>query len=273
MTLFKACPPPLVLLQVEAAKEARLKGPQSFSLQRLLTCLSYLHSGREVAEMDRMQGPSAAPATEGGPGEDNDSDSDDDGDGLLRLDLMLEGREEEDGRPDLNKKPSSKASKKTGEGGGVGSDGGGHAGRWGRQALGREAPWWRRRAAASEAAAGGSDPAAGKLKLGGHRTAMGCRSEVEGADVMSHLSTLASMQLLSKVRLQVLQLDNNGVPLCMRGKVCFLPAFLLASERKHCCSSIPGCRQRERPPTPWTVPSTCAMLERSMQLASLTVSA
>ena len=29
--------------QVEAAKEARLKGPHAFPLQRLLTCLSYLN--------------------------------------------------------------------------------------------------------------------------------------------------------------------------------------------------------------------------------------
>eukprot|EP00955_Chlamydomonas_euryale_P027228 287172-Chlamydomonas_euryale.AAC.1 len=36
---------------VEAAKEARLKGPHPFPLQRLLTCAAYLQSGREAREV------------------------------------------------------------------------------------------------------------------------------------------------------------------------------------------------------------------------------
>ncbi|KAG1666572.1 hypothetical protein FOA52_000539 [Chlamydomonas sp. UWO 241] len=122
--------------QVEAAREARLKGPHAFPLQRLLACLGYLQAGRDAVGIDEevdLEGPTRPDAA---------AASDDD-----------------DGPPAIN----------LFEGGG-----GGAGGPLVRAAL----PWWRR---------GGGAKARG---LGG--------SLVESADVQVHLTTLSTMQLLSR---------------------------------------------------------------------------
>ena len=70
-------------------------------------------------------------------------------------------------------------------GGGTGVAAPGEEVSWGCKALGRSAPWWHRQR--------GAEAAAGRGGAGGFGSAC------EGADMMTHLSTLASMQLLSKV--------------------------------------------------------------------------
>lgn len=188
--------------QVEAAKEARLKGPHSFPLQRLLMCLSYLQSGRDVAEvevtasggMGMIAGTGAAAAAavvQGRPGGGE----------------FEEGEEEEGVGRGVG---SRRGRGRSGEGAGPAAAGvvvvvDGDA------LLGRVAPWWRRRQLASEL---GTQGQAQPGSQGQGQEALGERwqqqqgrqqglqlggSTCECADVLVHLATLATMQLLSRV--------------------------------------------------------------------------
>ena len=198
--------PTALPVQVEAAKEARLKGPHSFQLQRLLTCLSYIQSGREVPELDRQGDGTAAAAVHGStgagghqsPGDEDVSDEDDGGgDRWLEIDLDEDGEENGNIRATSSVGGSASSGRRKAHGQKGGRARGAdeclvkpHPTRteapWGREALGRTAPWWLRN----------QRGAAGRKTKG---RGGGGGSTFEAADVMSHLSTLASMQLISKV--------------------------------------------------------------------------
>ena len=197
-SLLPVCPP-----QVEAAKEARLKGPHSFPLQRLLTCLSYIHSGRDVEELERVGSSRAAEGTSAARG--RDASAGDEvvvvgGDRLLDLDLLDGeggGRGEDDDDPGASSAAPTGAARRKPRSV-VGGKSGGASGRaekealWGQAALGRSAPWWLRNRQGTAASAGPQGTRGGCGIGGGGVTC-------EAADVMSHLSTLASMKLLSRV--------------------------------------------------------------------------
>ncbi|GAX80071.1 hypothetical protein CEUSTIGMA_g7509.t1 [Chlamydomonas eustigma] len=99
--------------QVEAAKEAKLKGPHSFPLQRLLTCLSFLQSSKQVAELEFVHGgPNSMGRMHGTGANDREGEHD-------RYPRCEEGGEEEG--TDL------------------------HSASQAIDGLQRTAPWWRRR--------------------------------------------------------------------------------------------------------------------------------
>ena len=165
----------------------------------------HAHSGREVAEVDLVHGSRGMAAAVAARVADVSSD---DEAGLL-LDLGDDGgssEEEEEqqagGEAEVGRGGGSSGPKKgrasvggklpqrqqggASRGGGTGVAAPGEEVSWGRKALGRSAPWWHRQQ--------GAEAAAGRGGAGGFGSAC------EGADMMTHLSTLASMQLLSKVR-------------------------------------------------------------------------
>lgn len=160
--------------QVEAAKESRLKGPHTFPLQRLLTCLSHLQSGREVHELELKHGGGRVSSSSGLYATPDDSSSsitrmfrerEERSSKRLRLGMDIDftcgtNDDEEDEGDIIATSPTLQR---------------------------RRRPWWKRerRDRAPELGAGSSDIIA---PSGPPR---------EGGDLFAHLHTLTRMQLLS----------------------------------------------------------------------------
>ena len=161
--------------QVEAAKESRLKGPHPFPLQRLLTCLSYLQSGREVNELELVHGGGRASSSSGLYAFPHDSSS--------SMAVMFRERDERDRKKlrlgmdidftlisGTNNEEEREEEKEDGD---IAPSSPLHVGR---------KPWWKRQKRDRDTGHGGSDHNPGPR---------------EGGDLFAHLHTLTRMQLLS----------------------------------------------------------------------------
>ena len=159
-------------VQVEDAKEAKLKGPHSFPLQRLLLLYGYLRSSTAVDERDDAD--VAEDMLRGGPGACIPS-------GRLAKPARGAGLHalHEQQRPEGSASPSDLQQESEGE------KGEGEEANAAAAAIQRQRQQYSRRMGCSS---GGADSVGGG---------------VESADLLMQISTLAAMNLISQVRIQM----------------------------------------------------------------------